>query len=578
MSNKIPEATIEEILKRTDIVDLISDYLSLKQAGKDYLGLCPFHNEKTPSFSVSAEKQLYYCFGCGAGGNAVKFMMELNGTNFRETMEELGRRVGINIISTKDNQGQKSYSQLYDIMNLANAFYNTQLRKSETKSQPIEYLKQRGLDGLIAKKFQLGWAPPGWNNILEHLQEKGISDSLIDKSGLTNESRGRKFDRLRARITFPIKNRRGQVIGFGGRTLKEDKPKYLNSPETDIFHKGSTLYGIHEAVSSEKFNNLIITEGYLDVISLSQAGMTNVVATLGTAITKNQFNALFRETEHLIFCFDGDQAGKNAAIKACKLGLEMLDDNRQIDYYFLEENEDPDQLIKRVGKNDFFKNTKKMQIHELLIACLKEEFKDSPSDSQNVRLIDKAKPFIKQISGNNQKRMAIKQLSRETNFDEQILYKEILQQKGTLIGSKLKKLTNKSLTERLANLVIHYPELTKFIKEKDLESLKKLVEKSKNIKIIVDIAKMSKIKPLKASDIFSYLENSNLDRKHFFVSIPLSISDAEKELTDGVSKLMEKTAYLDVTEIYKLPFETWTDEQKEIVRRFTTRNSDEPLN
>ncbi len=578
MPKKIPETTIDEILKRTDIVELIGSYLSLKQNGKDYIGLCPFHNEKTPSFSVSPHKQLYYCFGCGAGGNAIRFMMDLNGTSFIETLEDLGKRVGIDLTKIKGNNEETSHKKLYDIMDLANSFYNNQLRTSTTKEAPIEYLKNRGFSGEIAKKFQVGWAPPGWNNMLSHLTKQAIPNSLIMDSGLINESRGKKFDRLRSRITFPIKNRRGQVLGFGGRVINNDKPKYLNSPETNIFHKGSTIYGIHEATIGKKINNLIITEGYLDVISLSQAGLTGVVATLGTAITKNQLNLLFRETEHLIFCFDGDKAGKNAGIKACKISLEMLSDNRQIDFCFLEEEDDPDQLVKKVGAKEFFNRTKKQQIHDLLINSVKDELNQGASDAQNVRLVEKAKPFIKQILGQNQKRMAIKKLASATSFDEQILYKEIVKPIKFSPSAKLGKFSNKPLTERLASLLIQYPDLTKFISVEDLSFLKNLMNNSRNIKTMVDIAEIHRNKPATASDIFNYLEKSNLSREQLFNALPLSRKDAERELIDGIIKLRDKTTHLEIKEIYKIPFERWTDEQKELVRKFTTRKQYEPMN
>ena len=578
MPKKIPETTIDEILKRTDIVELISSYLPLKQAGKDHVGLCPFHNEKTPSFSVSAQKQLYYCFGCGAGGNAIRFMMDLNGTSFIETLEDLGKRVGINLATIKENKKETSYKKLYDIMDLANNFYNYQLRKSSTKEAPIEYLKNRGLSGEIAKRFQIGWAPPGWDNILNHLITQAIPNDLIMNSGLINESRGKKFDRLRSRITFPIKNRRGQVLGFGGRTINNDKPKYLNSPETNIFNKGSTIYGIHEATTAQKINNLIITEGYLDVISLSQAGLTNVVATLGTAITKSQLNLLFRETEHLIFCFDGDKAGENAGIKACKISLEMLSDNRQVDFCFLEEEDDPDQLVKKVGAKEFFNHTKKQQVYEFLIDSVKKELNQGGSEAQNVRLVEKVKPFIRQILGQNQKRMAIKKLAFATSFDEQILYKEIIQPTKYRADLKFGKFTNKPLTERLANLVIQYPDLTKFINNKDFDFLNKLKNSSKNIKTIIDITDIYRIKPATASDIFNYLEESNLDKEQLFGPLTLSRLDAEKEFIDGMAKLIEKTTHLEISEIYKIPFERWTEEQKETVRKFTSRRQNEPMN
>ncbi len=578
MPKKIPETTIDEILKRTDIVDLISSYLSLKQAGKDYVGLCPFHNEKTPSFSVSPQKQLYYCFGCGAGGNVIRFMMDINGTSFTETLEDLGKRVGVDLATVRGNNGEKSYKKLYEIMDLANSFYNSQLRTSATKEIPIEYLKNRGLSGNVAKKFQIGWAPPGWNNILSYLNKQAIPNSLIMDSGLINESRGKKFDRLRSRITFPIKNRRGQVLGFGGRVINNDKPKYLNSPETDIFHKGSTIYGIHEATMGQKIDNLIVTEGYLDVISLSQAGLTSVVATLGTAITKNQLNLLFRETEHLIFCFDGDKAGKNAGIKACNISLEMLSDNRQIEFCFLDEGDDPDQLVKKVGAKEFFNHTKKQQIYDLLINSIKDELSQGSSEPQNVRLVEKARPFIKQILGQNQKRMAIKKLASATNFDEQILYKEIVNPIKFGPSIKLGKFSNKPLTERLANLLIQYPDLTKLISVEDLGFLKKLMDSSRNIKTIVDITEIYRTKPTTASDIFNYLEESNLGKEQLFNALPLSHIDAKKELIDGLAKLKEKTAHLEISEIYKIPFERWTDEQKAVVRKFTTRKRDEPMN
>ena len=578
MPKKIPETTIDEILKRTDIVELISSYLSLKQTGKDYVGLCPFHNEKTPSFSVSAQKQLYYCFGCGAGGNAIRFMMDLNGTSFIETLEDLGKRVGINLTTIKENKEETSHKKLYDIMYLANSFFNNQLRKSATKEVPIEYLKNRGLSGEIAKKFQIGWAPPGWDNILNHLINQAVPNNLIMDSGLINESRGKKFDRLRSRITFPIKNRRGQVLGFGGRTTNNDKPKYLNSPETNIFNKGSTIYGIHEAATAQKINNLIITEGYLDVISLSQAGLTNVVATLGTAITKSQLNLLFRETEHLIFCFDGDKAGENAGIKACKISLEMLSDNRQVDFCFLEEGDDPDQLVQKVGPEEFFNHTKKQQIHDFLIDSVKKELNQDTSDAQNVRLVEKVKPFITQILGQNQKRMAIKKLASATSFDEQILYREIIKSTKYRSSTKLEKFTNKPLTERLASLIIQYPDLTKFISKKDHDFLDKLKDSSKNIKAIIDITEINRIKPATASDIFNYLEESNLDKEQLFGPLTLSRLDAEKEFIDGMAKLIEKTTHLEISQIYKIPFEKWTKEQKETVRKFTTRKQNEPMN
>ena len=256
----------------------------------------------------------------------------------------------------------------------------------------------------------------------------------------------------------------------------------------------------------------------------------------------------------------------------------MLSDNRQVDFCFLEENDDPDQLVKKVGPKEFFNHTKKQQIYEFLIDSVKKELDQGGSEAQNVRLVEKVKPFIMQILGQNQKRMAIKKLAFATSFDEQILYKEIIQPAKYRADLKFGKFTNKPLTERLANLVIQYPDLTKFINNKDFDFLNKLKNSSKNIKTIIDITEIYRVKPATASDIFNYLEESNLDKEQLFAPLTLSRLDAEKEFIDGMAKLIEKTTHLEISEIYKIPFERWTEEQKETVRKFTSRRQNEPMN
>jgi DNA primase len=348
----IPQSFINDLLARTDIVDVIDARVTLKKAGKEYQARCPFHDEKTPSFTVIPDKQFYYCFGCQASGTALTFLMEFDRLEFVEAVETLARMAGVEVPrETERGQDQEDFSVLFGALSKAEKVYRGELKKS---AEAVAYLKGRGLTGIVARDFAIGYAPDAWHTIAEALDD--VSEADLLKAGLvTKNDKGNVYDRFRGRIMFPIRDTRGRVIGFGGRLLGDgDGPKYLNSPETPVFHKGRELYGLYEARNAlRSIRQLILVEGYMDVVALAQAGIANAVATLGTATSADHFQKLYRYAEEVVCCFDGDAAGRRAAWKALENALPTLTDGRQLKFMFLPEGEDPDSLVRREGKARF---------------------------------------------------------------------------------------------------------------------------------------------------------------------------------------------------------------------------------
>lgn len=337
MAGKIPAHFIDELLNRVDIVDLINGRVPLKKAGRDYHACCPFHHEKTPSFTVSREKQFYHCFGCGAHNNAIGFLMEYDNLSFVDAVEELAAQIGLEIPRETGDDSGPDYRPLYETLEQAARFYQWQLRKHADADRAIGYLKQRGLTGDISADFGIGFAPPGWDNLIRQLGQDTKGLERLRLSGLISEPEQNKcYDRFRDRIMFPIRDHRGQTIAFGGRILDDSKPKYLNSPETPVFHKGRALYGLFEARKAlRKIERLLVVEGYMDVVALAQFGIRYAVATLGTATTDEHLERLFRTTSEVIFCFDGDRAGREAGWKALQTALPHMKDGREARFLFL---------------------------------------------------------------------------------------------------------------------------------------------------------------------------------------------------------------------------------------------------
>jgi len=358
----IPQSFVQELLARADVVEIVGRYVPLKKGGANFMGLCPFHSEKSPSFSVSPTKQFYHCFGCGKTGNAIGFLMEHAGMSFVEAVQDLAQQFGMQVpeddASPQDRaraaeQRQKQHT-LNDVLEKACKAYQKHLKASP---RAVSYFKGRGLSGAVAKQFGLGYAPEGWRSLASVFPS--YDDPLLVESGLVilNEEDGgeaKRYDRFRDRVMFPIRNIKGECIGFGGRVLGDDKPKYLNSPETPVFSKGRELYGLFEARGAlREHGYALVTEGYMDVVALAQLGFPNAVATLGTACTPEHVHKLFRFTESVVFSFDGDSAGRRAARKALDAALPLATDVRSVKFLFLPPEHDPDSFIRAHGKEAF---------------------------------------------------------------------------------------------------------------------------------------------------------------------------------------------------------------------------------
>lgn len=398
----IPQNFIDDLVARTDIVELINARVPLKKAGKNYQACCPFHNEKSPSFTVSPQKQFYHCFGCGANGTALGFLMEHDRLEFVDAVEELARQHGLEVPREGGHNPQKSTQlrSLHELMSQASQFYQQQLRQHQPA---VDYLKQRGIDGSTAKAFGLGYAPNGWDNLIKALAKDHKSQQQLITTGMLIEKEGQQqgrnaYDRFRDRIMFPIRDSRGRVIAFGGRVMGDEKPKYLNSPETPLFHKGKELYGLYEARQSlREIPRLLVVEGYMDVIALAQFGIPYAVATLGTALTEDHTGPLFRQTAEVVFCFDGDTAGRRAAQKALEVCLPAMKDGRQVKFLFLPDGEDPDTMVRSHGKASFEQAVRNSQpLSEFLLQTLCEGIQLNSIDGR-ARLVEVARPWLGQI-------------------------------------------------------------------------------------------------------------------------------------------------------------------------------------
>ncbi|MCU1726547.1 DNA primase [Pseudomonas sp. 7P_10.2_Bac1] len=424
MAGLIPQSFIDDLLNRTDIVDVVSSRVQMKKAGKNYTACCPFHKEKTPSFSVSPDKQFYYCFGCGAGGNALGFIMDHDNLDFPQAVEELAKAAGMEVPREESGRSHKprqpTDSPLYPLLTAAADFYRQALKSHPARKVAVEYLKGRGLTGEIARDFGLGFAPPGWDNLYKHLSSDTLQQKAMIDAGLLveNAETGKRYDRFRDRVMFPIRDSRGRIIAFGGRVLGDDKPKYLNSPETPVFHKGQELYGLFEA---RKFNRsldeIIVVEGYMDVIALAQQGLRNAVATLGTATSEEHMKRLFRVVPSVLFCFDGDQAGRNAAWRALEATLSCLQDGRRARFLFLPEGEDPDTLVRSEG-TDAFKariNQHAQPLADYFFQQLTEEA-DPRSLEGKAHMVTLAAPLIDKVPGANLRTLMRQRLTEITGL------------------------------------------------------------------------------------------------------------------------------------------------------------------
>lgn len=421
MAGRIPDTFIDDVLSRTDLVELIDGYVHLKRTGKNYSACCPFHSEKTPSFTVSPDKQFYYCFGCGASGNAIGFLMDYTRLGFVESIETLAKNLGLEIPREENDQRPRHDNQpLFRMLEAATAYFEQQLRHPQNRERPVNYFKSRGLSGQTAKQFRLGYAPPGWDNLISTLGKDDQSSNQLLSTGLTIENeKGRRYDRFRDRVMFPIRDSRGRVIAFGGRVLGDDKPKYLNSPETPVFHKGRELYGLYEAKqASNHIQRFVIVEGYMDVIALAQFGISYAVATLGTATSREHIEKLFRHSDRLVFCFDGDEAGRRAAWRALENALPCAKDGRQMQVLLLPEGEDPDTLVRQHGK-DYFEGLldEATPLSSFFFQYISDGIDLDTLDGQ-ARLASLAQPYLAELPNGVFQQLMLKELRRITRLED----------------------------------------------------------------------------------------------------------------------------------------------------------------
>lgn len=424
MAGRIPQKFLDDLLDRVDIVEVIDRRVKLKKTGKNYSARCPFHEEKTPSFSVNPDKQFYYCFGCGAGGNALGFVMDYENVDFPQAVETLAGSLGLEVPREQSRPGSSQPSReetgkpLYALLEQAARYYQKQLRTHPDASRAVTYLKQRGLTGEIAKRFDLGFAPPGWDNLLQALGSSEEQRKLLLEAGmLVQNEAGRTYDRFRDRVMFPIRDQRGRIIAFGGRVLGDDKPKYLNSPETPVFSKGRELYGLYQArQANRKLERVLVVEGYMDVIALAQHDITQATATLGTATSQTHLERLYRLTPEVVFCFDGDAAGRKAALRALETVLPCMEDGRQARFLFLDEGEDPDTLVRKLGSEAFRELVKRATPLEAFLFDAVSEGLDTATLEGRARLSKLALPWLRQLPDGVFRQLMFRALAERTGL------------------------------------------------------------------------------------------------------------------------------------------------------------------
>ncbi len=458
----IPDSFIQELLSRIDIVDVVERHVALKKAGANYSACCPFHSEKTPSFTVSPSKQFYHCFGCGANGSAIGFVMQYSGLGFIEAVEDLAGNAGLQVPQQIEARRQDAARKapLTEFMARAAKYYRDQLKASP---RAIAYLKGRGLSGEIAARFGMGYAPEGWQN-LEQVFSDYQAKELAECGLVIDGEQGRRYDRFRDRIMFPILDQRANVIGFGGRVLDKGEPKYLNSPETPLFEKGRELYGLPQARQAIRDSDTaIVVEGYMDVVALAQHGIANAVATLGTATTAFHLNKLMRQSERVVFCFDGDNAGRKAAWRALEASLEQLGDNKSVGFLFLPPEHDPDSFVREQGAPALQKLANHpTTLTEFLLRELQGQVDLSSAEGRS-RLIHEAKPLLLKIAAPLLRLQLTKQLAVISGFSQaeveaQCGLKPIIPPGRSAPPRNIRRPQARSIEHRLLENVLHSPE------------------------------------------------------------------------------------------------------------------------
>ncbi|MBA4740596.1 MAG: DNA primase [Burkholderiales bacterium] len=479
----IPKTFIDELLNRVDIVDVIEKFVPLKRSGANLSACCPFHEEKTPSFTVSQQKQFYHCFGCGAHGSAISFLMEYQGLGFIDAIENLAARVGVEVPRDQRNDSveeQRDSKDYFLTNSRAASYYKRQLKDA---ADAIGYLKGRGIDGSVAAKFLVGYASDDWQGLNQEFNDYDGSQLLLDV-GLINEKDGRRYDRFRRRIIFPIRDFRGRVIAFGGRVIDQGEPKYLNSPETSLFHKGKEVYGFWESRHTiRQKRQILVVEGYMDVVALHQSGITYAVATLGTAVTEFQVSRLLKQCSDLIFCFDGDSAGRKAAFRALESGLSQIEDGSKISFLFLPDGEDPDSFVRTQGREVFEESIEAATpMSDVLINELTRQAGNLESVEGRSKLASLFKPMAVKIKAPMMRKLLTERVSSLTGLSSDDLGDQEEPKTRRPLGvnysgravsaSSSRASTSPSVLQHLIEMLISFPDVMRDDDSKQLDDLR----------------------------------------------------------------------------------------------------------
>ncbi len=474
MSHLIPKSFVDDLLLKVDITEVIGARVKLKRTGSNFLGLCPFHSEKTPSFSVSQPKQFYHCFGCHASGNAITFLMQFEKLDFVDAVESLAASFGMVVPRSEHRDGNDNYRGFCEITEQVTQLFEGELKKS---SKAIGYLKSRGLSGVICKTFRIGYAPANWDNLRSLYSNSEFKKQKMLTLGIIATKDRSIYAKFRDRVVFPIRNAKGHIVGFGARTIGNDVAKYLNSQESSIFHKGNELYGLYEAKkASRMMSQLIVVEGYLDVVSLAQFGITNVVATLGTAISSQQIQLLLRHTSSIVFCFDGDKAGRAAAWRALEVSLSYVRDGIHINFLFLPEDLDPDALIRSRSREQFnhLLKTTSISLEEFFIKQLRSMI-DSDTIHGKAALVQRANTMIQKMPRGIFYQLLLSKVAMVAgiNKEEMLLFGEQLPKAKEISSGEAR--TSESLPlpmQKIVSILLHYPYVISEIDNiNDLESI-----------------------------------------------------------------------------------------------------------
>ena len=561
MSERIPQDFIDDLIERADIGEVIGRRVEIKKAGKEFKACCPFHNEKTPSFTISPEKGFYHCFGCGAHGTALGFLMDYERLTFVEAIEEVAKMLGVTVPKTKENIAKsKERNSLKDLLQNISTYYEQNLKGSD---KAIKYLKSRGIDGKTAKHYALGFSIDSWDDITNKFGATQEDKKKLLACGLLIEKDdGGFYDRFRNRLMFPIRNNKGEIVGFGGRIIDDEEPKYLNSPETSLFKKGELLYGLYESKKSiADKRKAIIVEGYTDVIGLYQNKIGNSLATLGTATTEIHINKIFRISDQIIFCFDGDNAGKKAAKKAMELCLPLVRKNKEARFLLLEDD-DPDEFIRNKGFKAFEKLIKEAQSMDEFLINLCNQESDINSIKGKANAAENAMTLANKIRDGIYKDLLIKRIAQEYDLPEEKLMKYHASNKKntskkSFSGSASKKVSSRakkrpSLIKQAIRILLHKPELVrtinisnqfKFIDEKGIDVFRKiarLVNEKDKVKLatIIEHFPDPKLQEYlsKLATEQNLIKDNELASEFDDIIKRLDLQDQRKELTSLISK------------------------------------------